>query len=73
MLLFVTRISYPAVEFAGNAPGPVMVTKRLATAGGAGGGGAGWTAVAGAAGVTEFDGNDGRLPPTALMARTTNV
>ena len=72
--LFVIRISYPAVEFAVNTLGPLMLTARLATAGGAGGAGAGGCGGAlGAAGVTEFEGRDGRLSPTWLVATTTNV
>ena len=68
------RIAYPALEFGGNALGPLMVIRRLATAGGVGGAGDGGCGGAvGAVGVTEFDGNDGRLLPTWLVATTTNV
>jgi hypothetical protein len=68
LLLFVTRIAYPALEFAGNAFGPLMLTARFATAGAGGGKGG-----AGADGVTAFDGRDGRLSPTWLVASTTKV
>lgn len=57
--MFVTRISYPAVAFAANVVGPLMLTARFATAGAGGGRGG-----AGADGVTAFDGSDGRLSPT---------
>jgi hypothetical protein len=63
--LLVTRISYPALEFADNALGPLMLTTRFATAGGAGG--------AGPNGITAFDGRDGKLSPTWLVATTTKV
>ena len=66
--LFVTSISYPAVVFAVNVVGPLMLTARFAIAGAGGGRGG-----ADADGVTAFEGKDGRLSPTWFVATTTNV
>ena len=66
--LLVTSISYPALEFAANAVGPLMLIARFATAGAGGGRGG-----AGADGVTAFEGKDGKLSPTWLVATNTNV
>lgn len=63
--LFVTTISYPAVEFAGMLLGPLMEIARFAVMGGGGG--------VVASGIMELEGSDGRLSPSEFVAYTTNV